>query len=611
MNFLAPAAFFFAAVLPVVVVFYLLKRKRVVHLVSSTLLWRQYLAETQASAPFQKLRRNWLLILQLLMLLLAILALSRPYFDATKVTGRLLVLVLDASASMQSRDVDPSRFDAARDGALDLVDALAGTDQMIIIQAAATTTVLQSPTSDKSALRRALTAARVTDSPTRLIEALTLAENLTEARANAEIHVFSDGAVSDLHGFSGEDLAIVFHQIGARAENVAITSLDVRPHPEDPRLRALFTSVVNYGTATTESTLELLRGDEVRDVRVVRLGPGATAPEVFTVAQTEDEVYTVRLDVEDDLAVDNRASVVSLTPKPVRVLLLSAGNNILQKALASVPNVELATAGNLAQSDTGADVVVLDGVAPAFWPESNLLAIRSANTNWFKGAGTLENPAIVDWRNTHSLLRFVSFDNVYLRECLVIEPPTWAISLVDSPETPLILAGELDRQRIVWLAFDPLDSTWPLRISFPIFVHNAVDWLNPAGADNRQFTIQVGQPLRLGLKETVTEATVRVPSGATRTIPVDPSAGEVLFGDTLAQGIYELSAGTNTFRFAANLLDAAESDLTPRAELQMGSVGAVEATETREASLEIWRWIAIGALGVLMFEWWYYHRRMA
>ena len=77
---LAPAAFAFAAALPVVVVFYLLKRRRVVKLISSTLLWQKYLAETQASAPFQRLRHNWLLLLQLLLLILAVLALTRPYF---------------------------------------------------------------------------------------------------------------------------------------------------------------------------------------------------------------------------------------------------------------------------------------------------------------------------------------------------------------------------------------------------------------------------------------------------------------------------------------------------------------------------------------------------
>src|SRR3954451_4759046 len=102
MSFLAPTSFIFALLLPVVIVFYLLKRKRVVRLVSSTLLWQKFLAETQASAPFQKLRHNWLLLLQILLLLLAVLALARPYLSGKMVGGRLQVVILDASASMQS-----------------------------------------------------------------------------------------------------------------------------------------------------------------------------------------------------------------------------------------------------------------------------------------------------------------------------------------------------------------------------------------------------------------------------------------------------------------------------------------------------------------------------
>src|SRR5512141_47186 len=122
MSFLVPTAFFFGLALPVVVVFYLLKRKRVVKLVSSTLLWQKFLAETQASAPFQKLRKNWLLILQLILLALVVLALSRPYFAAKMKPAQLRVVVLDASASMQSTDESPTRFEKARAEALKWVD---------------------------------------------------------------------------------------------------------------------------------------------------------------------------------------------------------------------------------------------------------------------------------------------------------------------------------------------------------------------------------------------------------------------------------------------------------------------------------------------------------
>ena len=107
MHFLAPLAFAFAAAIPVVIVFYLLKRKRVVKLVSSTLLWQKFLAETQASAPFQKLRKNWLLILQIILLTLAVLALARPYFATKAKPAQRRVVILDASASMQATDETP------------------------------------------------------------------------------------------------------------------------------------------------------------------------------------------------------------------------------------------------------------------------------------------------------------------------------------------------------------------------------------------------------------------------------------------------------------------------------------------------------------------------
>ena len=98
MSFLTPLAFAFASTLPVVVLFYLLKRKRVLKLVSSTLLWQKFLAETQASAPFQKLRKNWLLILQIILLVLAVLALSRPFFP-TKAKPTATIAIIKTTGS--------------------------------------------------------------------------------------------------------------------------------------------------------------------------------------------------------------------------------------------------------------------------------------------------------------------------------------------------------------------------------------------------------------------------------------------------------------------------------------------------------------------------------
>src|SRR5271170_133702 len=216
MSFLEPIALLFGLTIPVVVVFYLLKRKRIVKLVSSTLLWQRFLAETQASAPFQKLRRNWLLILQILLLLLAVLALARPYFATTAPSSELRVLILDASASMQSTDESPSRFEKARSEALAWVDSLRDNDKMVVLQVAANTEVKQSETSEKSALRRAIMSCAALDSPTHLGPALKMADSLIRDRgkeSNPEIHLFSDGAVPDLDEFDNKVLPLIFHKV--------------------------------------------------------------------------------------------------------------------------------------------------------------------------------------------------------------------------------------------------------------------------------------------------------------------------------------------------------------------------------------------------------------
>src|SRR5215469_9348576 len=438
MNFLAPAALLFGLTIPVVVVFYLLKRKRVVKLVSSTLLWQKFLSETQASAPFQKLRKNWLLILQIILLTLAVFALSRPYFSGKTKPAELRVVILDASASMQATDEIPSRFEKARAEALKWVDSLKDNDQMVILQAGANTEVKQSATSEKAALRRALQACACSDEPTRLVPALRMAESLVRDRRNAEIHLFSDGAVPELNEFENKGLPLIYHRVGKSWNNLGIVALDVRANPEDARQRAIYTSVQNFSSNSVPTELDLSLDGRVLETRPLTIPAGGTSPQVFLANQAIDGVFSVRLTSKDDLAADDQASIVSLMPKPIKVLLVSRGNRLLEKALRAVPNVDLTTANSLTDPAAGFDFVVLDDVTPTVWPEGNVLAIHVANTNWLDGVTQVEAPPIVDWKTSHPLLRYSGFDNVSVMSSLTAKTPSWAVSLLDSPQSPLI-----------------------------------------------------------------------------------------------------------------------------------------------------------------------------
>lgn len=612
MHFLAPLAFLFAASIPVVVVFYLLKRKRVVKLVSSTLLWKKYLAETQASAPFQKLRKNWLLILQIILLALVVFALSRPYFATKAKPSQLRVVILDASASMQATDEAPSRFEQARAEALKWVDTLAGNDQMVVLQAGANTEVKQSATTEKAALRRALQACVCSDGPTRLVPALKMAESLVrdlDPKTNPEIHLFSDGAVPQLDEFENKALPLIFHGVGKGANNLGITALDVRSNPEDARQRAIYASIANFSSNSQPTEVELLLDDRLLETRPITVPAGETSPQIFLAAQPRDGVFTVRLTAKDDLPVDDQASIANLLPKPVKVLLVSRGNRLLERALRAVPSVELAATTDLTDAGRVFDFVVLDGVTPAVWPKGNVLAIHVVNTNWFQGVTQVEAPPIVDWKSAHPLLRYAGFDNVQVMQSLSAKTPTWATSLVEAPQTPLVFAGELGRQRIIWIGFDTLESNWPLRVSFPIFIANAVDWLNPANARSGQLLVKAGDAFRLALTEPITSAQVTVPGGAARTLTLDANANELVFGDTLRQGTYRVRLGTNDTVFCVNLLDTAESNIKPHEAVQLGKHTQVAATTKQRANMELWRTIAALGLLMLLFEWWYYHRR--
>lgn len=617
MDFLAPLAFWFAVSLPVVVIFYLLKRKRQVKLISSTLLWQKFLAETQANAPFQKLRNNWLMLIQLLLLLLAVLALARPYFLGKAKTSELRIVILDASASMQATDVKPSRFEVARAEALKLVDALKPEERMMVLLAGGNAVVKQSPTTDKATLRRAIEECQPTDSPTRLADAIKTAgafsyEKRGEAEAAvAEIHLFSDGAVPDLAEFENKALPLVFHKVGEGAGNLGIIALDSRPHPDDPTQRAIYTSVANYSPDTQTTELELRFNDVVVDARSITLEPNQTAPQVFVTKQSTNGVFSVNISAEDDLKADNAASVYSILPRPVEALLVTRGNRFLEKALHAVPNLRLATATDCTDNAAAFDFVILDSVTPTVWPAENTFAIRVAQTNWFEGSGGVESPALVDWRTSHPLLRYAPFDNVAVRESVYVKAPSWAVSLLEAPQGSLLVAGELGRQRIVWLGFDVLDSNWPLRVSFPIFIANCADWLNPASARNAQLLVKAGTPLRLTLSAPVAKAEVQFPDGSKRDLEPDPQSTELVFGDTAKEGVYHLTVGTNETTFCVNLLDADESNIKPRDELSLGEYTKVTASTAKPANTELWRTLAIIALFVLLFEWWWYHRRTA
>ena len=100
------AALAAALAIPALLVLYFLKLRRREMAVSSTILWKKAIQDLQVNAPFQRLRRNLLLLLQLLILLFLILALAKPVANVSRTPGSTTVILIDRSASMSAKTPD-------------------------------------------------------------------------------------------------------------------------------------------------------------------------------------------------------------------------------------------------------------------------------------------------------------------------------------------------------------------------------------------------------------------------------------------------------------------------------------------------------------------------
>jgi len=103
-------------------------------------------------------RRHVVAGLQLLGLAAAVVAMARPVDRATERVnseGRILLL-FDVSLSMDADDVDPNRFEAAREAARTFVDEVDADVEVGLIAFSGTVNVEVNPTLDRSALERGI-----------------------------------------------------------------------------------------------------------------------------------------------------------------------------------------------------------------------------------------------------------------------------------------------------------------------------------------------------------------------------------------------------------------------------------------------------------------------
>jgi len=601
-------------VVGLLVAMYFLKLKRMRKEIPSTFLWKKSIMDMRANSPFQRLRRNLLLFLQLLILIAALIAFGRPAMQATARTGATYIVLLDNSASMGATDVSPSRLDAGKAQVEKIISDMGAGDAMMLMTFASHSRVEQTLTDDRNALKAALRRVEATDGRTDINDPLQLADAISKTSASPQIVVVSDGAFLQPPSMEALSAPVQFIGVGKDRSNVGITAMSVRRSVDTPDTGEIFANVANYTDQEVKAVVSLNIDGQLTDATTTRIAAGAAHASVFKVKMDADKIAEVMVDYKDDLDADNRAWALLEKPTDVEVTFIGQTDPFLRKAVLAGGRFKVSEAATdqiPAQSGTNLPVYIYDGTAPQSLSRAGYLIFNAAPAiEGFKEGDIVENPVIIDVDTSHPITSFLDLGDVYIGKARRITFPPETKVLVNSDEIPLVALSYVGGARILTVAFDPLESRWPLRISYPMFISNAINFLSGGteALSSRQFN--AGDVLVVPGEEGVDKITITDPAGHKKDITANVSQGMTPYGDTGRAGIYTVKIGDRELSYAANLTSGAESDLTPRRELVVGTTKVSAAVSAKAKNREIWRELLVFAFAILMVEWYIYNRRV-
>ncbi|XYH94424.1 vWA domain-containing protein [Sorangium sp. So ce1128] len=612
----------------VVVVFYILKLRRRPVAVPFSKIWERVLRDKEATSLFSQLKRLLSLLLQLALLALLLLALGDPRPQANLVEGRNIVVLVDASASMQAIDVAPSRIELAKEEVRKMVRGLSGSDRMLLAQMDAAVTPLSTLTGEISDLEAAVAAVKPTDATADFARALRFAGDTLSGLPSPEVIVVSDGALGEPADAGGPvrlgDIKLSFLPIGKGSRNAAITEFSVRRYPLDKSRYEVMLEVTNTSDEPLDLELSLLGDGQLTDLTRIRLKPKEKLPRFYPNLSGASKTLEAKLALadgsSDDLPADNRAYALLPERRRARVQVVSAGNMFLEAALLLDEYLDVTFVDpQRYPAASSFDVTIFDGVAPSVAPGSgSLLYLDPTGTNlpFEVGKEVLDDDpnyrlGFDELDAKHPLLRYTALSDVNIARAHVLKGDKEDRVVGRSYKGPLLIEGRRGGVKFVALGFDVRESDFPLRIAWPLFLLNAIN--NFVEEDTSYISsFRTGAVWHIPASSSAETGSLEQPDGTTRTVPIQD--GRAVFLGQHA-GFYTLRVGAagaqEESMFAANLSAPQESTIAPATELKVDGRGAGAVSEFKiGVRRELWIYLLAAVLLVTAIEWFTYHRRV-
>jgi len=483
----------------------------------------------------------------------------------------------------------------------------------------------------------------------------------------AKLFIFSDGKFPPVQGFSLGSLTPVYVPVGrADAANVGIVSFSVRRNEERDNQLQAFGNIQNFGDEAVTAPVDLLLNGNPLDAKEVKVAAGETAGVAFSLGEIDSGILELRLSLEDAFADDNRAWAAVNSARRPKVLLVTPGNEALELALATPRAGELAEVAKAAPdvlqtkehqraAAAGAyDLVIYDRCKPVELPHANTLFIGQAPPppesaavssvgnalrgvpgasdavsadppagRWWSLGDPVVYPQIIDLDRSHPLMQWLDLSDVDIAEGRPITAPSGGTRLIDSNKGTMFAIAPREGFEDAVLGFDiytankdgetVANTTWPVRRSFPSFVYAVLEYLGGGQAAQAGQSVRPGQGVTIKSEISTEELTVKTPQGSALSAARGKD-GAFHFSQTDELGPYEVLDEAKTLqRFTVNLFDELESNIRPAKEhtIQIGNTSVDAAAGMEPVRREMWKWLLLAALVVLLAEWYIYNRRVS
>jgi von Willebrand factor type A domain/Aerotolerance regulator N-terminal len=588
-------AFTLAAVAALIVLHLRLRRRRTIP-VSTLFLWRQIPTQVLGRRRFL---RTLLFVLQLGVLLALIAGYLRPYRARGGVAAQpSLLLVLDASASMQAREAGGTRFELARRRARDLVGRLGPGGTTMIVVAAGGAHVALGWTADDTRVQRRLEELEPLDTPTNLAPALRLGLGEVRGHAGARLAVLTDLPPDGILVSPAELAAIDWIQIGETDDNLALTGLTL----EEPAFATLHDAtatvvVRNYAARERHARLEARAGSEPWATRELTLPPRGSE-HVRLGAPPAAGLVEVSLDAGDALPVDDRAVGWLAPAAPLDVLVVTDSDELAADLSRLAPALDGSRIDTISRARWDGDpppgyaTVLFDGFVPERQRPVNALYVAPPPGNPLcPSIGTAVDASVIDWESGHPALAGLDDLNALAdTPAIQLETPPWGTALVYAAARgvgfPFLIAGERDGRRVACLGAaltPPLASSD--RIPLLVLTLSALRWLS-APADT---TLTV-------LTAVATQAPAGTPAGAGPGIRFTSGDPPVVVAERA--GVHRLVGSRLVL---ANLFDDRESDIGRTGARERPATASV-AGVTSATRHELGWWLYLAAAALLVLE---------